>query len=63
MRPGDGDNGGPKILYEAINPIMLYDGTEAYLNLQCAAQIALVAETREAPQKWLPSLARFSEIM
>ena len=51
MRPGDGDNGGPKILYEAINPIMLYDGTEAYLNLQCAAQIALVAETREAPQK------------
>jgi len=25
--------------------------TKAYLILQCAAQIALLAETREAPQK------------
>ena len=38
---------------------MLHDGTEAYLILQCAAQIALLAETREAPQKWLLSRARY----
>lgn len=33
--------------------------TKAYLILQCAAQIALLAETREAPQKWLLSRARY----